>query len=79
MSEHERPARRSEPIKGYTDSDRGSQYISIPYTERLVEAGTEPSLGSKGDSYDRALVETINGRYKVELFVLIDLMLSKSL
>ena len=42
-------------------SDRGSQYVSIHYTERLVEAGIEPSVGSKGDSYDNALAETING------------------
>jgi len=48
-------------------SDRGSQYVSIRYTERLVEAGIEPSVGSKGDSYDNALAETINGLYKAEL------------
>lgn len=48
-------------------SDRGSQYISIRYTERLAEAGVEPSVGSKGDSYDNALAETINGLYKAEL------------
>lgn len=48
-------------------SDRGSQYISIRYTERLTEAGIEPSVGSKGDSYDNALAETINGLYKAEL------------
>jgi transposase InsO family protein len=42
-------------------SDRGSQYVSIRYTERLAEAGIEPSVGSKGDSYDNALAETING------------------
>jgi putative transposase len=48
-------------------SDRGSQYVSIRYTERLVEAGIEPSVGSKGDSYDNALAETINGLYKTEL------------
>ena len=47
-------------------SDRGSQYVSIRYTERLAEAGIEPSVGSKGDSYDNALVETINGLYKTE-------------
>lgn len=44
--------------------DRGSQYVSIRYTERLAEAGIEPSVGSKGDSYDNALAETINGPYK---------------
>ncbi|WP_159275352.1 IS3 family transposase [Variovorax boronicumulans] len=48
-------------------SDRGSQYVSIRYTERLGEAGIEPSVGSKGDSYDNALAETINGLYKAEL------------
>ena len=45
-------------------SDRGSQYVSIKYTERLTEAGIEPSVGSVGDSYDNALAETINGLYK---------------
>jgi putative transposase len=45
-------------------SDRGSQYVSIKYTERLAEAGIEPSVGSVGDSYDNALAETINGLYK---------------
>lgn len=48
-------------------SDRGSQYVSIRYTERLGEAGVEPSVGSRGDSYDNALAETINGLYKTEL------------
>ena len=48
-------------------SDRGSQYVSIKYTERLAEAGLEPSVGSVGDSYDNALAETINGLYKAEV------------
>ncbi|WP_449392337.1 IS3 family transposase [Eoetvoesiella caeni] len=48
-------------------SDRGSQYVSIRYTERLAEAGIEPSVGSRGDSYDNALAETINGLYKAEV------------
>lgn len=48
-------------------SDRGSQYVSIRYTERLAEAGIEPSVGSRGDSYDNALAETINGMYKAEV------------
>lgn len=48
-------------------SDRGSQYVCIRYTERLAEAGIEPSVGSRGDSYDNALAETINGLYKAEL------------
>ena len=48
-------------------SDRGSQYLSIKYTERLTEAGIEPSVGSVGDSYDNALAETINGLFKTEV------------
>lgn len=48
-------------------SDRGSQYVSIRYSERLADAGVEPSVGSKGDSYDNALAETINGLYKAEV------------
>ena len=48
-------------------SDRGVQYVSIKYTERLAEAGVEPSVGSVGDSYDNALAETINGLYKAEV------------
>lgn len=48
-------------------SDRGSQYVSIKYTERLAEAGIEPSVGTVGDSYDNALAETINGLYKTEV------------
>jgi transposase InsO family protein len=48
-------------------SDRGSQYLSIKYSERLADAGIEPSVGSVGDSYDNALAETINGLYKAEV------------
>ena len=48
-------------------SDRGCQYLSIRYTERLAEAGMESSVGSVGDSYDNALAETINGLYKTEV------------
>lgn len=48
-------------------SDRGSQYVSIRYTERLAEAGIEPSVGSVGDSYDNALAESINALYKAEV------------
>ncbi len=58
------------PVKGaglVHHSDRGSQYLSIRYTERLGEAGIEPSVGSVGDSYDNALAETINGLYKAEV------------
>jgi transposase InsO family protein len=48
-------------------SDRGRQYVSLRYTERLAEAGIEPSVGSVGDSYDNALAETINGLFKTEV------------
>ena len=62
---HERrPGRRGGLVH---HSDRGSQYVSIRYTERLAEAGIEPSVGSVGDSYDNALAETINGLYKAEV------------
>jgi len=62
---HERrPAHRAGLVH---HSDRGSQYVSIKYTERLSEAGIEPSVGSVGDSYDNALAETINGLYKAEV------------
>lgn len=47
-------------------SDRSSQYVFIRHTERLAEAGIEPSVGSRCDSYNNALVETINGLYKGE-------------
>ena len=59
-----RPAHRGGLVH---HSDRGSQYVSIQYTERLAEAGIEPSVGSVGDSYDNALAETINGLYKTEV------------
>jgi transposase InsO family protein len=58
------------PVRGnglIHHSDRGVQYVSIRYTERLAEAGIEPSVGSVGDSYDNALAETINGLYKAEV------------
>ena len=48
-------------------SGKGSQYVSIRYSQRLLQAGVEPSVGSTGDSYDNALAETINGLYKTEL------------
>ena len=48
-------------------SDRGSQYLSITYTERLDEAGINPSVGSVGDSYDNALAETVIGLFKTEV------------
>jgi transposase InsO family protein len=59
-----RPARKASLAH---HSDRGSQYVSIRYTERLAEAGIEPSVGSVGDSYDNALAQTINGLYKAEV------------
>jgi putative transposase len=58
------------PVRGgglVHHSDRGVQYLSIKYTERLAAAGVEPSVGSVGDSYDNALAETINGLYKAEV------------
>jgi putative transposase len=57
------------PAKGglIHHSDRGGQYVAIRYTERLLEAGIEPSVGSVGDSYDNALAETINGLFKTEV------------
>ncbi len=48
-------------------SDKGSQYLSIRYTERLIEAGVKSSVGSTGDAYDNALAETINGLFKAEV------------
>lgn len=48
-------------------SDRGVQYLAIRYTDRLLEAGVESSVGSRGDAYDNALAETINGLYKTEV------------
>ena len=61
-------ARQSERTDALTHhSDRGSQYVSIRYSERLAEAGIEPSVGRKGDSHDHALAEAINGLYKGEL------------
>ncbi len=48
-------------------SDRGSQYLSIRYTERLAEAGIDPSVGSVGDTYDNALAESTIGLFKTEI------------
>jgi transposase InsO family protein len=62
---HERRPTRGDGLVHH--SDRGSQYVSIKYTDRLAAAGIEPSVGSVGDSYDNALAETINGLYKAEL------------
>ena len=59
---------RKGPLTGLVHhSDRGVQYRSIRYTERLAAAGIAPSVGSRGDSYDNALAETVNGLYKAEL------------
>jgi putative transposase len=61
-------ARRADDLDGLVHhSDRGVQYLAIRYTERLAEAGAVASVGSKGDSYDNALAETVNGLYKAEL------------
>ena len=60
--------RRGDDVGGVVHhSDRGVQYLSIRYTERLAEAGAVTSVGSKGDAFDNALAETINGLYKAEL------------
>ena len=66
----EQAIRDRRPVRGgglVHHSDRSVQYVSIKYTERLIEAGLEPSVGSVGDSYDNALAETINGLYKAEV------------
>jgi putative transposase len=58
------------PVRGaglVHHSDRGGQYLALRYTERLAQAGIEPSVGSVGDSYDNALAETINGLFKTEV------------
>ncbi len=61
-------ARGNEEIEGLVHhSDRGVQYLSIRYTERLAEAGIEPSVGSRGDSYDNALAESVIGLFKTEV------------
>jgi putative transposase len=61
---YDRPIGESERLVHH--SDRGVQYLSIRYTERLAEAGIEPSVGSTGDSYDNALAETVIGLFKTE-------------
>ena len=48
-------------------SDRGTQYLSMRYTDRLADAGIEPSVGSRGDSYDNALAESVIGLFKTEV------------
>jgi transposase InsO family protein len=61
----ERPIGETERLIHH--SDRGVQYLSIRYTERLAEAGIEPSVGSKGDSYDNAMAESVIGLFKTEV------------
>ncbi len=61
-------ARQHEGLDGLVHhSDRGVQYLAIRYTERLAEEGVVASVGSRGDSYDNALAEAVNGLYKAEL------------
>lgn len=61
-------ARRGEKLDGLVHhSDRGGQYLSIRYTERLGEEGAVTSVGSRGDSYDNALAESFHGLYKTDL------------
>lgn len=60
--------RRRSDVSGLVHhSDRGVQYLSIRYTERLAEAGIEISVGSRGDSYDNAMAESVIGLYKAEV------------
>lgn len=66
--EHALVAAKDQAMTGLVHhSDRGSQYVSIRYTEHLAVAGIKASVGSRGDSYDNALAETVNGLYKAEL------------
>ena len=62
---HQRRPVRNEGLVHH--SDRGSQYLALRYTDRLAEAGVQPSVGSVGDAYDTALAETINGLFKAEV------------
>ena len=59
--------RRKPKQRVMVHSDQGSQYVSIRYSDRLSEAGINPSVGSTGSAYDNALAETINGLYKAEV------------
>mgnify|MGYP002724476268 CR=1 FL=1 len=66
--EHALTCAKDQALNGLVHhSDRGSQYVSIRYSDRLREAGITASVGSVGDSYDNALAETVNGLYKAEL------------
>ena len=61
-------ARRGDALTGLVHhSDAGSQYLSMRYTDRLVDAGIAPSVGSQGDAYDNALAESVIGLYKTEV------------
>jgi transposase InsO family protein len=61
-------ARSGDPLIGLVHhSDRGSQYLSMHYTDRLADAGIAPSVGSRGDSYDNALAESVIGLFKTEV------------
>jgi transposase InsO family protein len=62
---YDRPAAPKERLVHH--SDRGVQYLSIRYTERLAEAGIERSVGSRGDSYDNAMAESVIGLFKTEM------------
>ena len=63
-------ARQPEQSDGLVHhSDRGSQYLSIRYIDRVAQAGIEPSVGSRGDSYDNALAESVNGLYNIQLTI----------
>ena len=60
--------RRGDTLTGLVQhSDRGTQYLSMRYTDRLADAGIAPSVGSRGDSYDNALAESVIGLFKTEV------------
>ena len=60
-------ADRNNPKDVVHHSDRGIQYLSIRYTDKMTDSGVIASLGTMGDSYDNALAETVNGLYKSEV------------
>jgi len=64
--ERDRQGHSIQPQQFRARSDAGSQYVSLAYTEKLALDGIAPSIGSIGDAYDDALMETINGRYKIQ-------------
>lgn len=63
---YDQRSERDSSLIHHSDRGSGSQYVSIRYSERLAEAGVDPSVGGKGDSYDNALAETVDGLYKAE-------------